>query len=48
MTITIRPARQEEQNTIIALIHQAKISPRNLHWENFVVAAEDRKIVGIR
>ncbi len=48
MTIVIRHARQEEQEIIVSLIHQAKINPRNLHWENFLVAEDDGKIVGIR
>lgn len=48
MSLTIRPARQEEQETIVSLIHQAKISPRNLHWEHFLVAEENGQIVGIR
>jgi N-acetylglutamate synthase-like GNAT family acetyltransferase len=48
MTVTIRPARHEEQPTIVALIHQAKISPRNLHWERFLVAEENGQIVGLR
>jgi len=48
MTITIRPARPEDQQTIVSYIRQAKINPRNLRWENFLVAEEDGKIVGIR
>jgi len=48
MTVTIRPARQEDQETIVSLIRQAKINPRNLHWEHFLVAEEDGKVVGIR
>ena len=48
MTITIRPAVEADQSTIISLIHQAKISPRNLYWEHFLVAEEDNKIVGLR
>jgi N-acetylglutamate synthase-like GNAT family acetyltransferase len=48
MTVTIRPARQEDQQTIVSLIRNAKISPRNLHWGHFLVAEEDGKVVGIR
>lgn len=48
MALTIRPARQEDQETIVSLIHQAKINPRNLHWEHFLIAEENGKIVGIR
>jgi N-acetylglutamate synthase-like GNAT family acetyltransferase len=48
MALTIRPARQEDQETIVSFVRQAKINPRNLHWQNFLVAEEDHKIVGIR
>ena len=48
MTITIRPAVEADQPTIVAFIHQAKINPRNLHWEHFLIAEENGKIVGIR
>lgn len=48
MALTIRPARQEDQETIVSYVHQAKINPRNLHWQNFLVAEEDDKIIGIR
>jgi amino-acid N-acetyltransferase len=48
MTITIRPARQRDQETIVSYVRQAKINPRNLHWENFLVAEENGKLVGIR
>ena len=48
MSINIRPARLEDQETIVSFVRQAKINPRNLHWQNFLVAEEDHKIVGIR
>ena len=48
MAVKIHPARQEDQQTIISLIRQAKINPRNLHWEHFLIAEEDNQIVGIR
>ena len=48
MTINIRPARQEDQETIVSFIRQAKINPRNLHWQNFLVAEEKGQAVGIR
>lgn len=48
MELIIRPARQEDQETIVSFIKQAKLNPRNLHWQNFLVAEEDGKIVGIR
>lgn len=48
MAFTIRPALEEDQETIVSYIRQAKINPRNLHWENFLVAEENGEIVGIR
>jgi len=48
MTLTIRPARQEDQETIVAFIRQAKLNPRNLKWQNFLVAEENGQIVGVR
>jgi N-acetylglutamate synthase-like GNAT family acetyltransferase len=48
MDIKIRPARQEDQETIVSFINQAKLNPRNLHWQRFLVAEQDGKIVGIR
>lgn len=48
MAFTIRPARPEDQQTIVSLIRQAKINPRDLQWEHFLVAEEDGQIIGIR
>ena len=48
MEITIRPARQADQETIVSYIRQAKINPRNLHWQHFFIAEENGRIVGIR
>ena len=48
MAINIRPARQEDQQTILSFVRQAKINPRNLDWERFLVAEENGQVVGIR
>jgi len=48
MEIAIRPARPEDQDTIVSLIRQAKLNPRNLKWQNFLVAEDQGKVVGIR
>jgi N-acetylglutamate synthase-like GNAT family acetyltransferase len=48
MTINIRPAQQEDQETIVSFVRQAKINPRNLHWQNFLIAEDNEKAVGIR
>ena len=48
MAITIRRARQEDQEKIVSFIRQARLNPRNLHWENFLVAEENDKVIGLR
>jgi N-acetylglutamate synthase-like GNAT family acetyltransferase len=48
MEVVIRPARQEDQQTIVSFIRKAKLNPRNLHWQNFLVAELGGQIVGIR
>ena len=47
MALTIHPARQADQETTISYVRQAKINPRNLHWQNFLLAEEDHKITGL-
>ena len=48
MAVTIRSARHEDQETIVSFIRQAKINPRNLHWQNFLVAEENGRVIGLR
>src|SRR5687767_1093316 len=48
MTISIRHAVEADQATIVSFIRQAKLNPRNLKWQNFLVAEENGQIVGIR
>lgn len=48
MVVKIRPAREEDQETIVSFIQQAKLNPRNLHWQHFLLAEQDGKVVGIR
>jgi N-acetylglutamate synthase-like GNAT family acetyltransferase len=48
MTISIRHAVEADQATIVSFIRRAKINPRNLHWQNFLVAEENGQVVGIR
>jgi len=43
MTIHIRLAVESDQSTIVSFIHQAKINPRNLRWERFLVSEENGK-----
>ena len=48
MIIMIRPAGEADQATITAMVHAARINPRNLHWQRFMVAEIQGQIVGIR
>lgn len=48
MSVIIRPAVEADQQTIVSFIQQARINPRNLHWQNFLVAEKNGQIVGIR
>lgn len=48
MHISIRLAVESDQPAIVSFIRQAKLNPRNLHWEHFLIAEENGKIVGIR
>ena len=48
MAIDIRHAREEDQEIIVSFIRQAKLNPRNLKWQNFLVAEDNGKVVGIR
>jgi N-acetylglutamate synthase-like GNAT family acetyltransferase len=48
VAVIIRPARQKDQQAIASLIRQAKLNPRNLHWQNFLVAEDEGQIIGIR
>jgi N-acetylglutamate synthase-like GNAT family acetyltransferase len=48
MPIHIRPAVEADQPVITALIRQARLNPKNLHWPRFLVAEDNGEIVGIR
>ena len=48
MSVSIRPAVEADQPTIVSLIRQAKINTRKLHWEHFLIAEENNQIVGLR
>jgi N-acetylglutamate synthase-like GNAT family acetyltransferase len=44
--ITVRPAREEDQPVIRAMVRGARLNPSGLEWERFVVAELDRQTVG--
>lgn len=43
----IRPARSEEAVAIRAMIRAERLDPFNVHWENFLVAETNGRIIGI-
>ncbi|HTP10891.1 MAG TPA: GNAT family N-acetyltransferase [Anaerolineae bacterium] len=46
-TCTIRSAHANDEATIKALIHAEQLDPLNVHWQNFLVAEEAGRIIGI-
>lgn len=48
MGVHIRPAQQEDQQTIVSFIKRAHLNPRNLDWSHFLIAEENGQIIGIR
>jgi len=46
-TYTIRSAHANDEATIKALIHAEQLDPLNVHWQNFLVAEEAGRIIGI-
>jgi amino-acid N-acetyltransferase len=47
MPPTIRPAVASDQATITAIVRAARINPRRLDWQRFLVADENGHIVGV-
>ncbi|MGZ6258899.1 MAG: GNAT family N-acetyltransferase [Candidatus Limnocylindrales bacterium] len=46
MPVTIRPATEADQATIVRMVREANLNRMDLHWPNFVVA-EDDAVIGI-
>jgi len=46
-TYTIRSAHAVDEATIKALIRAEHLDPMNVHWQNFLVAEEAGRIIGI-
>jgi N-acetylglutamate synthase-like GNAT family acetyltransferase len=44
----IRPALASDQAIIVELVRRARLNPRNLDWQRFLVAEEGGAVVGIR
>jgi predicted N-acetyltransferase YhbS len=47
MDITIRPALAADQWAITRIVWAARINPRDLHWQRFLVADAAGQVVGI-
>ncbi len=47
MSIAIRPAVENEADTIKAMIHVEGLDPTTLNWRHFLVAELDGQIVGV-
>jgi amino-acid N-acetyltransferase len=45
--MTIRPATEADQATIVRLVREANLNRMDLHWPNFVVAEDDDAVIGI-
>jgi len=45
--VTVRKAGRHDQAAITALVRQARLNPRNLAWQRFMVAEIDQEIVGV-
>ena len=47
MQVTVRRAQEPDQTAITAMIRRARLNPAGLHWERFMVAEDDGRIVGV-
>jgi N-acetylglutamate synthase-like GNAT family acetyltransferase len=46
MAMAIRRATEADQQAVTAMVRGARLNPRNLHWQRFVVAEHDGVIIG--
>ncbi|MBA3944603.1 MAG: GNAT family N-acetyltransferase [Herpetosiphonaceae bacterium] len=47
MAFTLRSARADDQAVITALVRRARINPRGLQWQNFLLAEDGGSIIGV-
>lgn len=47
MPVVLRLATAADQATISAMVRDAQLNPLRLHWRDFLVAEDERRIVGI-
>ena len=43
----IRPARAQDQETIVKMVREAHLNPFDLQWQRFLVAEDESGIVGV-
>ena len=46
-SFTIRPACADEEPIIKAMIRHEQLDPLNVHWQNFLIAVEGDRVIGI-
>src|SRR5688572_16474363 len=42
----IRPAREEDRSVIRAMVHQERLDPTQLRWQQYIVAETKGQIIG--
>jgi N-acetylglutamate synthase-like GNAT family acetyltransferase len=47
MSVIIRPAGAQDQPVITAIVHAARINPRDLDWPRFLLAQWGQDIIGV-
>ena len=45
--MNIRPARAEDQAAITAMVREAHLNPMDLRWSRFLIAEDEKGIVGV-
>jgi N-acetylglutamate synthase-like GNAT family acetyltransferase len=45
--VEIRPAREQDQTAITAMIRRARLNPADVQWPRFMVAEQGGRIVGV-
>ena len=46
-SLSIRPAREEDAAVIRRMVRGAGLDPTSLHWQNFLVAEEGQRVIGV-
>jgi Acetyltransferase (GNAT) domain len=46
MPLYIRPALPIDQDAIVGLVRSERLNPNGINWPNFLVATQDRRLIG--